>query len=476
MNLFLEACRSRGPLQLGVSYAGEPEILRRSFRQPFVVVGSDPTADLTLENSQVSDRHAYVQVIGGRVFCVDLGSRAGIQWGEVTGRWGWVHPRQGIRVGGCHLHLLEANQEQAAAVSPANPLAAPGPAGDCLPGVSLELLTGPAPEKTWRMNRTLALVGRAPECKVHVVAARVSRFHCSLLRTPQGVWVVDLLGKAGTFVNDQPVRWAYLEEGDEVRVGAVVIRCRYETPPPASPQNTVPSTSLSGQQLSDVTGEGGRSLVPLGQPWPAGALTVGPPSLEFASASSLRKAGVADSILIPLVEQFSAMQQQMFSQFQQSMVMLFQMFHTTQKEQMGQIREELDRLHDITRELTALQSELIKQNLTAPKSEVPLAGVIPSVGQAFQPDRQAGKPDLQAAVNGGLPAGEQEPAPSPAPEDKESAPPAKRTPPAPTAGQGPPAGAGQSQDIHAWLTQRIAGLEKERQGRWQKILNFLRGK
>ena len=53
-----------------------------------------------------------------------------------------------------------------------------------------------------------------------------------------------------------------------------------------------------------------------------------------------------DSALVPLVNQFSMMQQQMFDQFQQAMGMLVQMFGTMHREQMDVIREELDRLHD----------------------------------------------------------------------------------------------------------------------------------
>jgi hypothetical protein len=31
-------------------------------------------------------------------------------------------------------------------------------------------------------------------------------------------------------------------------------------------------------------------------------------------------------------------------------------------------------------------------------------------------------------------------------------------------------------DIHALLCQRISAMQQERQGHWQKILNFLTGK
>ena len=44
----------------------------------------------------------------------------------------------------------------------------------------------------------------------------------------------------------------------------------------------------------------------------------------------------------------------------------------------------------------------------------------------------------------------------------------------PTAASGPAEQTGV--DVHAWLCQRFASLEQERQTRWQKLLGFLMGK
>ena len=52
---------------------------------------------------------------------------------------------------------------------------------------------------------------------------------------------------------------------------------------------------------------------------------------------------LTESMLVPLVNQFGLMQQQMFDQFQQAMAMMVQMFGTMHREQMEVIRAELDR-------------------------------------------------------------------------------------------------------------------------------------
>ena len=63
-------------------------------------------------------------------------------------------------------------------------------------------------------------------------------------------------------------------------------------------------------------------------------------------------------MLVPLVNQFGLIQQQMFDQFQQAMAMMLQMFGTMHREQMEVIRRELDQLHELTEEFHSLKNEL----------------------------------------------------------------------------------------------------------------------
>ena len=76
------------------------------------------------------------------------------------------------------------------------------------------------------------------------------------------------------------------------------------------------------------------------------------PSLKMAPSES------AEAMLVPLVNHFGDIQQQMFDQFQQAMAMMLQMFGTMHREQMEVIRGELDRLHDLTEEFHSLKNEL----------------------------------------------------------------------------------------------------------------------
>src|SRR5947209_17610769 len=78
------------------------------------------------------------------------------------------------------------------------------------------------------MDQTLVLLGKSARCKVRVGGPGVLSFHSSLLRTPGGAWIIDLGG--GTQVNGAPVRFARLEQGDELQIGDLAMRVRFEGP------------------------------------------------------------------------------------------------------------------------------------------------------------------------------------------------------------------------------------------------------
>jgi len=64
-------------------------------------------------------------------------------------------------------------------------------------------------------------MSRAPRADFVVDAALVSRLHCRLTATDDGLEVVDLKSTNGTFVNDKRIHKATLAAGDRLRVGRV---------------------------------------------------------------------------------------------------------------------------------------------------------------------------------------------------------------------------------------------------------------
>ena len=75
----------------------------------------------------------------------------------------------------------------------------------------------------------MSLIGSASGCKFRLTDPSVSRFHGSLLRTSAGLWIVDLLGQGGITVNEVPLRFSHLADGDLLGIGRYQIRvqCRH---------------------------------------------------------------------------------------------------------------------------------------------------------------------------------------------------------------------------------------------------------
>jgi pSer/pThr/pTyr-binding forkhead associated (FHA) protein len=444
---FREVCGATGPLAFEVEDARTGEVARHAFDPPFLVIGRDGGADLVLDAEEVSQRHAYLQVIGGRVFCFDLLSRTGIRWEQGAGRSGWLAPGQALGLGPFTVRLLSGVPD-AAGVGP-DPLGTTPAGHDSLPGLILEPVGAAENPSPWRMNRVLAFVGHAPACRVRIRDGSVSRFSCGLVRTPAGAWLIDLLGRPGVAVNDMPVRWALLRNGDQVRVGSVSVRVRYEAPG-ASPVLAF-EPGIRAVNWAALAGPG---------PHPASAGQLAP-ALPAAQAPLLRPpaallaAPPADredvpAWLVPLTNQFGLMQQQMFDQFTQVLLMMGQMFSQLHRDQLGLVREELEKLQEVSHELLTLQAELAQGERGAGNEAVSPAPVESPPG--VKP------PAGTAAPNGtGTPAGHVAGQPRP------------KAAPAPASGR-------TDQDIHADLCRRIQVLQQERETRWQSLLSSLLGK
>jgi pSer/pThr/pTyr-binding forkhead associated (FHA) protein len=320
LDQFLKACHAPAQWELHATGADGKAAGHFSAAQPFALLGRDPANDLCLDDKQVSQRHAYVQVIGGRLFCVDLGSRTGICCAGTHGLSGWLDPGQDLEIG-----PFAIRYSSAAAPTPAlqviNPLESRGTDAKLLPAMSLEFANGLTRQSRWRLNRILTLAGRAPNCKLQLADVTVSRHHCAFLAAPQGLWIIDLLGKDGTRVNGERVRWAQLEDGDRVLMGKFLIRVWREGPAPGSNATVV---------VSGTTGSR--------------------PSLGLETGAP------AESPLAPLLSQFQRLQQRSYDEFHQSMLLALQMFNILQRERLDPVRDDLDQVYKLTLELQNIQA------------------------------------------------------------------------------------------------------------------------
>ena len=458
MDEFLKACGATDPLDLRIE--NRRETTRWSTQQPFALIGRDPMADLLLDDPRVDPLHAYLQVIEGEVYWVDLGSQSGTHWehSNSTARCGWLIRPHGIGIGP---YLIQSAAENPQAVDSIprlivrpDPFASRPQDSDDLPRVVLEFRRDAAKPIRWRMRHILTLVGSSPFCKVRLAAPGVSPFHCSLLRTAAGVWVVNL-GRDGLTVNASSIRAARLEDRDELQLGAVTIRVFFKAPLPAngklgSPVGTMISPVTLLAHPTSVSRELATSRV--NSVWRSPGQTV--ESLPADRTSN--EAELTESLLTLAFDKFEEMQQQFLDQFQQTALMMFRALGSMHRDQMEELRGKLDSLQQLGDDFKALQAQMANTPPPAPSApihEQKPAPTTPQPGPSTPPAPATvgASPSIAPAENGTDPLREKLRLLADDPNN-------------------------QSKNVHEWMIGRLAALETEQRTRWQKILDMVRGK
>jgi len=67
------------------------------------------------------------------------------------------------------------------------------------------------------------LIGRGPRSDIHYADSGVSSQHARLTRTEDGYVLEDLSSRNGTYVNEAPIERQLLKDGDEIRIGRVLL-------------------------------------------------------------------------------------------------------------------------------------------------------------------------------------------------------------------------------------------------------------
>jgi hypothetical protein len=340
-------------------------------------------------------------------------------------------------------------------------------------------------ELSCRLIRVLTLVGRDRRCRLRLSYPSVSRFDSSLVHTPGGLWVVNLFGRGELAVNGRRVRASRLEDGDELRIGSVEARVRIEGAYAEGPPGEPTPLAEGGNH------QAGAPLVSLPVWVPAtGALTTEMDSRTFDPPQSASIATLSD-------DQFGDLQRQMLDQFQQTMLMMAGVFATLHRDQMAQVHEELERLRQINQDLSSLRAELATRSAAGatPSGDPVMDATLARIDDLLSALQPHANPSLEvnrqalAATSGSVSL----PAPSPPSPgkgrtrtnkkvDRATAGPAQSArqaaltaPPDGREGDASPPEDQPGGHIHALLCQKIAALQQERQGRWQRVLDLVRG-
>jgi pSer/pThr/pTyr-binding forkhead associated (FHA) protein len=441
---------------------------------------------LALQDKLISRRHAFIQAVAGQVFVFDLNSRTQIYWdGEDASRsQGWLDEGRSIKIGPYRIrrrgtsHVPSHGGESCAIASPDQDTPADS---ESLPRAALELpiRTANAPS-LWPVIGRIALAGRSEPCHLVVTDETVSRFHAALIRTPLGIWVVDLLAREGTHVNGERVRWAWLGEGDSLRIGSFSFIIRYESLPLPLCRREVPLASGAlpairpGTQLAVPARPDDKNPGALVVRFPAQSPTGLKAAGSAAPVTLVPADGDAWEPAIPRAPSAMAMwqrQMQMMESFHNDMIMMVQMFFAMHREHLASARDELDRVEQLTRELSWLQAKLA----ATPDAQKPnAASVVDRNSRSGQPphlaDRKHREPRAVQNARGEAARRNEPKMPKPARRSSQSGR-QDFAPKGPAAFGSDGISAVDDAQLHAQLSQRITELQRERQGYWEKIIS-----
>ena len=236
-----------GKIELVVEDTRTGRLVRHSTSQPFTIIGRCPTCDVHLADSQVSRRHAYLQLIGRRVACFDLDSTNGVHWSDGPRRADWIGSSP-VRMGPYHIRHANADATD-------NLLTGKSPlCSDVGPNVDagLQLMNG----SRIPLRHQVTLVGRHPICALRIDDSRIAPVQCSFVVTDCGFSFVDLSGRNDMRVNGRRTKYARLSVRDNVQMGPVSMKLIREPLPEtdhSQPQQRPVSRAASNNGMLTLT-------------------------------------------------------------------------------------------------------------------------------------------------------------------------------------------------------------------------------
>lgn len=369
--MFAGACGLRGPLRFMVENTETGQSQTFDVVEPFVLIGQAPGCHLRLLHPDVSFRHAYCQVLQGRLYVYDLDTESGTVWGAGLRLEGPLTPESRLQIGPFVVRLSRAPAFTCSLQPTADDWQ---PENEPLENVRLwfENATGRSSHNSMRpLRRQITILGRSNRCHLKLSNSSVSKTHCAIVRTEVGCWVVDLLGRNGTLLNGQPVRFAAVGPDDSLCAGRFRMRIRELIGSAESdaglhdvedrrPTETESMTQLPALdrlppvvvQASPVDNDRLEQQIEQSQQSLAIHATKLPDTLLPDGART-----TSDALILAMMEQFSNLQQQLLSHTQQQMSMLTEMFATLHKAQNDAVMDQLRRIQEITSELNELKAQ-----------------------------------------------------------------------------------------------------------------------
>jgi pSer/pThr/pTyr-binding forkhead associated (FHA) protein len=471
---FYDACGGRQTISLSVRREdGQSSPGTFVFQQPFVLIGRCPESDLNLEDGGVSFRHIYLQMAGGRWLFVNLPAASGVPGEKGRSISGWFDPGSELTAGPYTIMHVAPEGVTSTALSTR---VRETPA---LPSIELALINARSTSKkrsVLKISMSLTLIGSSRQCDVWLKDESVSRVHASLVLTPYGLWIVDLLGREGVRVDGRPAYWKQLHDGSVIQVGRFRFSVHFGA---ASSSSTV---KVPEQPKDRKRRQSKAEAAP-----PAGSKSKGNDRKRGPSKAAAPAGSMSEGSVMKLVKHLTEMQAQFFEHSQLQTQLITEMLSHLGRSQQVSVRQDMARIDEIGRELNDIKTQLTRLpgdssagrdvgEGAGPSAQQSLEASAPVAAESLLSDAPVTRTETRTDPDNLQSSAHDRSQPAASSEQSLSAPTVKQ-PPLPLTGiPGRTTSPRGTSDAHAWLSQRMANLSQERNSRWRHILSVFNRK
>ena len=175
-------------------------------------IGTDPKSHLVLDDSSVSEKHAYIQMEGSHLYLSDLNSYKGtsVNGQKVTERF-QLRPGDLIKIGDVELEITDPKQRTGSSSTSVKAKA----------DWTITALSGELKGKAIALHGTMVL-GRSEKCDVVINDEHMSRRHAEVNLRDGVLRIIDLNSSNGTRVNGVKITEQVLKPGDKINFDQLV--------------------------------------------------------------------------------------------------------------------------------------------------------------------------------------------------------------------------------------------------------------
>ena len=188
-------------------------------RRVLTLIGSRPGCKLHIQHPKVSPLHLAILNDGSAVHAVDLVSGTGTLLNDLKLEQEELSDGDRLTIGDWTFRVAVDKPD-----SPHGTQIFTGQLDHTPDAIALEHISS---KRIFKPNRAVCLLGRRKGCDITIADQAISRVHALVFAHLGRPTVVDLLTTTGTTINDRPVHYRNMRDGDVLGVGGTHFRVHY---------------------------------------------------------------------------------------------------------------------------------------------------------------------------------------------------------------------------------------------------------